>query len=166
MLRLINDLLGQPRLDHAPATDLSVLLEAACRILRRRSLLFIVSDFISLPGWDKPLSVLVQRHEALAVRLYDPREVELPDVGAVFIEDSETGEQLFLDTHDPGFRRRFAEAAGRREHELQTVFSRAAVDVLALSTEDDLASEILRFAAVRRQRQILATSVSARPRLS
>jgi len=166
VLRLINDLLGQPRLDHAPATDLSVLLEAACRILRRRSLLFIVSDFISLPGWDKPLSVLVQRHEALAVRLYDPREVELPDVGAVFIEDSETGEQLFLDTHDPGFRRRFAEAAGRREHELQTVFSRAAVDVLALSTEDDLASEILRFAAVRRQRQILATSVSARPRLS
>ena len=69
--------------------------------------MFVISDFISAPGWERPLSLLNQRHEVLAVRLWDPREVELPDIGLVLMEDAETGEQLYVDTHDHSFRQRF-----------------------------------------------------------
>jgi uncharacterized protein (DUF58 family) len=150
VLRLMNDLLAEPRLKRAPPTNLMDLMQNAFRIVRRRSLIFIVSDFISLPGWHKPLGMLARRNETLAIRLYDPREVDLPDIGPVLLEDAETGEQLFLDTHDRGFRRRFVEAARRREGELRSAFKTAGVDVLSLSTEGDLIDEILRFAAVRK----------------
>ncbi|MBI4295135.1 MAG: DUF58 domain-containing protein [Chloroflexi bacterium] len=153
VLRLINELLRQPQLKRAPPTNLTTLLETALRIVRRRSLVFIVSDFISAPGWDKPLGMLTQRHEVLAVRLYDPREMELPDIGPIILEDAESGEQLYIDTHDKKFRQRFVEAARRREYELTVVFRRAGVDVVTLSTEDDLVREIVRFATLRKQRQ-------------
>lgn len=153
VLRLIRDLLGQPQLKQAPPTDLTTLFEAARHMIRRRSLVFIISDFISAPGWDKPLRLLARRHEVLIVRLFDPCEMELPDIGPIIMEDAETSEQLYLDTHDRKFRRRFYEAARRREHELDAAFSRAGVDVLSLSTEDDMAAEILRFALARRQRR-------------
>ena len=159
VLRLMNHLLAEPRLKKAPPTNLADLMENAFRIIRRRSLIFIVSDFISLPGWHKPLGILGRRHETLAIRLYDPREVELPDIGPVLLEDAETGEQLFLDTHDRGFRKRFIEAAGRRERELNAAFRTAGVDVLSLSTEGDLIDEILRFAAVRKLTKKTPTSV-------
>jgi uncharacterized protein (DUF58 family) len=143
-------------LKRTPPTDLSILLNAALRLLRRRSLVFIISDFISRPGWDRPLGMLSRRHEVLAIRLFDPREIELPDIGPVFMEDAETGEQIYLDTHDRGFRKRFVEAARRREWELRSAFSRAGVDALSLSTEDDLVKEIVRFAALRKQRRFVA----------
>ena len=153
VLRLTDDLLHQVPVRHAYATDLTPLLETAIRTLRRRSLVFIVSDFISAPGWDKPLHLLAQRHEVLAIRLSDPREMELPDVGPLVLQDSETGEQLYVDTHDQGFRRRFAESAQRREQALSTIFSSAGVDVLRLSTDGDLAKEIVRFATLRKQQR-------------
>ena len=83
MLRLVNDLLKQPRLTHAPFTDLTPLIEGGLHAIKRRSLVFIISDFISAPGWERPLSLLNQRHEVLAVRLWDPREIELPDIGPI-----------------------------------------------------------------------------------
>jgi len=153
VLRLINDLLKQPRLARAPLTNLKVLLEGALNSIKRRSLIFIISDFISEPGWEKPLSLLNQRHEVLAIRLWDPREVELPDVGMVVMEDSETGEQLFVDTHDPKFRKRFFEVAKQREDALNQAFKRAGVDALSLSTDEDLVRAIVRFAKQRKQRR-------------
>jgi uncharacterized protein (DUF58 family) len=160
VLHLIDTLLEQPRLNRTPPTDLAILLNASLRILRRRSLVFLISDFISRPGWDRPLGMLTQRHEVIAIRLFDPREIELPDIGPVFMEDAETGEQIYLDTHDRGFRKRFIEAAKRREWELRSAFSRAGVDALSLSTEDDLIKEIVRFATLRKQRSIVARSVA------
>jgi uncharacterized protein (DUF58 family) len=152
VLRLVNDLLRQPRLPRAPFTDLTPLLEAALASVKRRSLIFIISDFISAPGWDKPLGLLHQRHEVLAVRLWDPGETDMPDLGPIIVEDAETGEQMYVDTHDPAFRRRFAEAAERREAGLRAAFKRAGVEALALSTEEDLVRAIVRFAALRKQR--------------
>jgi uncharacterized protein (DUF58 family) len=156
VLRLIRDLEREPRLERAPMTDLGVLLRAAERMIPRRSLAFIVSDFISAPGWGAALGTLARRHEVLAIRLCDPREAELPDIGLVVVEDSETGEQLVLDTHDRRFRARFAEAARRRERELGTVFVRTGIDVLRLSTEGDIVKELVRFAALRRSRAAAA----------
>jgi uncharacterized protein (DUF58 family) len=153
VLRLINDLLKQPHLSRAPMTDLKVLLETAFGSIRRRSLIFVVSDFISRQGWEGPLGLLSQRHEVLAVRLWDPRETELPDMGLVVMQDAETGEQLYVDTHDRRFRLRFHEEAHRRKTELNSAFRYAHVDVLSLSTEDDLVRALVSFAAQRRQQK-------------
>ena len=151
VLRMIDDLLRQPRLTHAPFTDLGPLLQAGNNAVKRRSLVFVISDFISLPGWERPLSLLNRRHEVLAVRLTDPREVELPDVGPLIMEDAETGEQLYVDTHDAGFRRRFVEAARRREIDVNAAFKRAGVEALSLSTDEDLVRAIVRMATLRRR---------------
>jgi uncharacterized protein (DUF58 family) len=153
VLRLVNDLLKQPRLSKTPFTNLTPLIEAGLRSIKRRSLVFIISDFISAPGWERPLRLLNQRHEVLAIRLWDPREVELPDLGPIIMEDAETGEQLYVDTHDRKFRQRFAQAARRREAALNEVFKRAGVDALALSTDEDLVRAIVRFATLREQRR-------------
>jgi uncharacterized protein (DUF58 family) len=153
VLRLINDMLHQPRLMRAPFTNLTVLLQHALNSIRRRSLIFIISDFISEPGWEKPLSLLTQQHEVLAIRVWDPRELDLPDIGVVVMEDAETGEQIYVDTHDRRFRQRFHDAAERREAALSASFKHAGVDALSLSTEEDLVRAIVRFAQQRKQRR-------------
>jgi len=153
VLRLIDDLLHQPRLPNAPFTDLTPLLAAGQRAIKRRSLIFIGSDFISVPGWDRSLSLLNRRHEVVAVRLTDPREIELPDVGPMIMEDAETGEHLYVDTHNAAFRRRFLAAAQRREAEVNGAFRRAGVEALSLSTDEDLVRSIVRMATVRRRRR-------------
>ncbi len=153
VLRLINDLLNQPYLPHAPFTDLAPLIKGGLHAIKRRSLVFVISDFISAPGWERALSLLNQRHEVLTVRLSDPRETELPDVGMIVMEDAETGEQIHVDTHDRKFRQRFEDAAARREEELSLAFKRAGVSALSLSTDDDLVRAIVRFASLRRQRK-------------
>ena len=93
------------------------------------------------------------------VRLYDPLEMELPDLGLIALRDAETGEQLFVDTHDRAFRKRFAALAERREQELRRAFQQAGVDALELSTNDDLVDAILRFADLRKRRSQLAAGV-------
>ncbi len=116
-------------------------------------MVFVISDFIGVPGWEGPLSLLNQRHEVLAIRLWDPREMELPDIGPVIMEDAETGEQIYVDTHDKKIRSRFAEAARRREAIVNENFKHAGVDALSLSTEEDLVRAIVRFAKLRQQRR-------------
>jgi uncharacterized protein (DUF58 family) len=132
-------------------TNLGELLKAAELAMRRRSLVFVVSDFISAPGWSEILGRLAQRHEIIAVRLHDPLESELPDLGLVVVQDAETGEQLYVDTNDRGFRKRFAAAAKRREADLRAAFSDAGVDAIELSTEDDLVETVLRFSDMKRR---------------
>jgi uncharacterized protein (DUF58 family) len=153
VLRLIQDLLGQPRLDGAPPTNLKPLLDTANQAIKRRSLVVIISDFISEPGWDRSLELLQRRHEVLAVRLVDPRETELPDVGPIVMEDAESGEQLYVDTGNAQFRRRFQEAAVLREKQINEAFRRAGVEAVSLSTDDDLVRAIVRMAMLRRRRR-------------
>lgn len=153
VLWLINDLLKQPRLPQAPLTDLKAMLEGGLYSIKRRSLVFVISDFISAPGWERTLRLLSQHHEVIAVRLQDPTEVELPDVGPIWMEDSETGEQLYVDTHDPRFRAAFAELVRARAETLKTAFDRASVEPWTLSTGEDLVRAILRYAAIRKQRR-------------
>lgn len=149
VLRLINEMLKQPRLSHVPVTDLQLMLRAALNAIHRRSLIFVVSDFISTPGWESSLSLLNQRHEVIATRLWDPAEAQLPDVGVMIMEDAETGEQLYVDTRDKKFRRNFESAMQQREDNLKQSFKRAGVDMLSLSTGDDMVRSIVRFAKQR-----------------
>ncbi len=139
-------------------TCLSDLLEQAARIATRRSLVFVVSDFISIPGWENALARLTQRHEVVAVRVSDPLEHELPDIGMLLLQDAETGEQVFVDTHDTFFRRRFARLAADRERQLRESFSNAGVDVLEISTNGDLLDALLRFAELRELRSRASSS--------
>lgn len=152
VLRLINDLLNRSPGPQSTATNLAPLLQSALHSIKRRSVIFVISDFISQPGWERTLTLLGQRHEVIAVRLWDAREVDLPDVGPIILEDAETGEQLWVDTRDKKFRQRFRKAALRREAALTDAFRRAGVDAMSLSTEEDMVRAILRFAELRRRR--------------
>jgi uncharacterized protein (DUF58 family) len=134
-------------------TRLADLLRAASHTVRQRCTVFVVSDFISEPGWEQPLGELARRHDVVAVRLLDPLELDLPDLGLVTVRDAETGEQLLVDTHDSGFRQRFARIAAQREAQLRESLTRAGVDTLELSTDDDLADAVLRFVDLRKRRQ-------------
>jgi uncharacterized protein (DUF58 family) len=153
VLRLVDALLREPRLGSAPFTDLAPLLDTGHKAIKRRSLVFVISDFISEPGWERSLDLLDRRHEVIAVRLVDPREVALPDVGPIILEDAETGEQLYVDTGDPAFRRRFEAAAESREAVIGESFRRAGVEAVSLSTDEDLVKAIVRMATLRRRRR-------------
>ncbi|SRR5258708_5580924 len=152
VLQILHQMDLSRNLPKSSKTDLRELLEAAAHMIRRRSLIFVVSDFISEPGWAKFIGYLAQRHEIVAVRLYDPLESELPDLGLLPFRDAESGETLLVDTHDRGFRRRFAAASARREARLRAALSEVGVDCLELSTEDDLVDSIRRFSELRKRR--------------
>jgi uncharacterized protein (DUF58 family) len=162
VLHILDALMARPELKRAPTTDLSDFLRSGFEVIRRRSLVFVVSDFIYAPGWDEALGMLARRHELLAVRLFDPAEMALPDLGLIPIQDAETGEQMWVDTSDKGFRKRFAAIAKAREAELREALSRAGVDALELSTEGDIAASILNFSRLRKQRDRLASGSGAR----
>lgn len=150
VLHLVDKVMTHPRLLRAPQTDLGAFLRRAGATMRRRAAVFVISDFVSLPGWDRALMALNQRHEVLAVRVTDPLERALPDIGPLAFEDAETGEQVFVDTTDPGFRRRFEAEAARWEEAMLDAFAQAGTDALELTTRDDLLEAVLRFAGMRK----------------
>src|SRR5579862_621742 len=156
VLHILHRMLHRPLPTKSAPTNLEQFLRAAFPVIPRRSLVFVVSDFISATAWAPALAQFAERHEVIAVRLYDPLEQELPDIGLLTMQDAETGEQIFVDTHDRGFRKRFVKAAQTREARLRAGFRDAGVDVLELSTNDDLADAILRFADLRKRRSHLA----------
>ena len=160
VLQLLHTLQIRPDAAQAGPTRLHELLESAARNVRRRSTIFVVSDFISDAGWEKPLGMLAQKHEVVAVRLLDPMELELPDLGLIPITDLETGEQLLVDTHDKGFRQRFARIAAQRESDLRQSLTRAGVDTLELSTDGDLAEALMRFTDLRKRRSRISAGVA------
>ncbi|MEU8234253.1 DUF58 domain-containing protein [Actinoplanes sp. NPDC048967] len=140
ILRLAHELTRpQPATGPGATTDLAAMLRlAAATTSVRRSLVFVVSDFIGDPGWDRPLGMLTHRHEVVAVRIVDPAELELPDVGLVLVEDAETGEQLLVDSSDPLLRRRLAEQVGAHEQAVTEGMRRAGVRPHRITTDQDL----------------------------
>lgn len=144
----------------ASATELGAVLANALASVRRRAAIFVVSDFISLPGWDSAMSLLAQRHDTVAVRLFDPLELDLPDLGLLALRDAETDELLWVDSSDQGFRRRFAEAAVEREEALRQTLARSGVDCLELATDEALDASLLRFTRLRKRRAQLAAGAA------
>jgi uncharacterized protein (DUF58 family) len=152
VLSILHAMSSRAPLPEGKGTRLDQLLKSSFNYINRRSLVFLVSDFFSEPGWDRPLTQLARRHETIAVRLHDPLENELPDLGLLVFQDAETGEQLFVDTHDGRFRQRFMDAAESREIEVRTALVNAGVDTLELSTSADLVDTVLRFANLRKRK--------------
>ena len=155
VLRLVNDLLDQPRLAscalHRPR---AAARRPVGRSIKRRSLVFVISDFISAPGWERPLNMLTQRHEVMAVRLFDRREVELPDVGPLLMEDAETGEQLYVDTHDTGVPSSLPRGVGASRGDAPAMRSgRRAWTPVARRPMRTCVQAIVRMATLRRRRR-------------
>jgi uncharacterized protein (DUF58 family) len=150
-LRIIHQLVRPDRPDAKGVTDLQSILDRAGQTLQRRSLVFIVSDFIADDAWDAPLARLAQRHEVLAVWVSDPREEDIPAIGPLFLEDAETGQQVYVDTRDPAFQKRFGELVIERRQKVERTFARHGIDSLRLSTDGSLVQEIARFAHLRKE---------------
>ena len=133
-------------------TDLVAAVEFANRVVRRRAVTFLISDFL-LPGCERGLPDAVKRalglanrrHDLVALATTDPRERELPDVGFVTLEDAETGEQLEVDTSDAGLRQRYAEAAALHAEALRHALRGCGVDLLELKTEEPYLPALQRF---------------------
>lgn len=157
VLHLLHAMQARPATGEGSPTRLRELLDSAASLVKRRSTVFVVSDFISEPGWERSLGLLAQRHEVVAVRVLDPLELQLPDLGLLTLRDAETGEQVLVDTHDPGFRKRFARIAAQREADLREALVKAGVDALELSTDADLVDAMVRFIDMRKRRARLSS---------
>jgi uncharacterized protein (DUF58 family) len=168
LLHIVHQMLqaGQAQV-HANEVQTSALgawLAQAQSVLKRRSAVFVVSDFISPAGWEKPLAQLARRHEVVAVRLRDPLEMVWPDnTGMLLVQDAESGEQLLVDGNDAAFRARFAQQAQDRETALLESLSQAGVDCLELNTDEAMDQALLRFAQLRKRASQLSTGGRSAP---
>ncbi|MFT7475300.1 MAG: hypothetical protein ACI81L_002238 [Verrucomicrobiales bacterium] len=152
VLRLARQLLS-PSTPTNESTTLTGLLHAGAGVARRRSLIFVVSDFVCEPGWDVALRRLAARHEVIAIRIVDAQELSLPNAGLVVVQDAETGEQMTVDTGNQAFRARFGEAAEAREQRISDASKRAGIELFEISTDDDLARALLQMIAQRKGRR-------------
>ncbi len=145
ILRITRELMRTPAAGGPGATtDLAAMLSlAASTTTRRRSLVFVMSDFIGEPGWDRPLARLTHRHEVVVIRVVDRAELELPDLGLILVEDAETGEQILVDTSDPLLRGRLAAQAGAREQALTEAMRKAGVDAHRITTDQELLAALV-----------------------
>ena len=135
-------------------TELGPVLTRAARLLRRPSLVMLITDFLGSAGWHKPLSSLAIRHEVVAVGVSDPREHDIPDVGVVTFEDPETGRQILVDTASPRLRSRFQDAADQQRQTIRAELRRCRVAVAEFSTQSELVPQLVRFI---KQREVART---------
>ncbi|WP_241832263.1 DUF58 domain-containing protein [Pseudofrankia sp. EUN1h] len=141
---------GSPR----PGTDLAAAIEALRRPVRRRGLVVVISDFLSVDlAWARPLRALGGRHDVLAVEVVDPLELSLPNVGPLAVVDPETGELFDLPTHSRRFRERYEAAAASHRAEVAAALRGAGAAHLRLRTDKDWLIEIARYAAASRRGQ-------------
>jgi uncharacterized protein (DUF58 family) len=124
-------------------TDLAAMLESIARLARRRSLVIVISDFIGTGDWESALLRLARRHEVVALRVVDAADDRLPDAGLIVVEDTETGEQLVIDSSDPLLRARFQAGASEREDLLVAGMRRAGVPIHRIDTTADLARALI-----------------------
>lgn len=136
-------------------TLLSPMLRRAFSVIRRRSLVIIVSDFLAAPGWDHWLRQLAHRHDVLCLRVVDPAECSIPDLGLITVEDAESGTQCLIDTGDPVIRARYAEIVASRERLLAATCRGAGADLLSIQTAVPVVPQLLSYLALRKKRRHL-----------
>ena len=149
VLRVIRELLY-----FTPArreTDIGAALEYLNRITTRRAVVFLVSDFIAA-GYDRHLTLANRRHDLVAVALTDPRELALPRIGLVELEDAETGERMVIDTWSRRTVRGYARAAAAQLDERRRLFRRLGVDTIEINTGAPYVPELIKFFRMRERR--------------
>ena len=133
------------------------------RVISWPAVVLVVSDFLVPDGWEPALRRLAVRHEVVAVRLDDPREGDLPDVGLLTLEDPETGGQMVVDTADRRLRERFRAAAVAQSERLRAALAGCAVELLTLDTDAELLPRLVAFLSARRQRRGQRAATSRQP---
>jgi uncharacterized protein (DUF58 family) len=151
VLRLIRDLLAfEPE---NSGTDIKMALDTVNQILKRRSIIFLVSDFIDDPErYSKPLFMSNRKHDLIAVDLHDPLETEIADVGVLALEDAESGDLVWLDTSDPAWRQLFARRTSQFETDKRKALASAGVDRIQIRTDQDYAKALTLFFQKRNKR--------------
>ena len=146
VLRLIRELLffGPGKKRVRTGTDIALALDYLGRVLHKRGVVFLVSDFLD-QDFEKTLGVLARRHDLIAVTVADPRECALPDVGLMEIQDAETGAQVLVDTGDKEVRRRYEELAREKNDKLASLFKGTGVDHIELYTDRDYVLDLVKF---------------------
>ena len=150
--RVVGRLRLAPERSGMGRTDLTAALASVQRLARRPSRIVLITDFLVPDGWSPRLRQLARRHEVAAIRLHDPRERELPDIGLVTFEDPENGAQCTVDTADARMRERFAAAAVGQARAIDATLRGCGVDVLALGTDEAPARALVGFLDTRRRR--------------
>lgn len=151
VLRLIRELLAfEP---NGRGTDIEMALETANQILKRRSIIFLVSDFLAEPdGYKKALAITNRRHDVIAIDLHDPLETKIADVGLLALEDPETGEIAWVDTSSHSWQKAFNQSASRLENDKLKVLRWANVDHIAIGTDEDYTAPLASFFHERARR--------------
>ena len=126
-------------------TNLKKSLEQISKIIKRKSIVFVISDFIDISAYQKPLKILRKRHDIIALRMVDPREREIPDVGMIELEDDETGEQILVDTSDEEFRNSYSRLIAESDSQFLTSMMRNKVDTVSLSTDQNSFTSMRKF---------------------
>jgi uncharacterized protein (DUF58 family) len=150
VLRIIREILHfRPR---SRGTDLGYALEHAMRVVKRHSVMFCISDFRDT-GYEKALTVANRKHDVVAVTITDPKELEIPPVGLIEMEDGETGERVVVDFSRRRFADEFRAAAADAGLTRDAALARAKVDEISLRTDEDYAEPLVRFFQERQRRQ-------------
>ena len=149
VLRLIRELLSfKPR---QVKTNISTGIEYLSRVSHKKNVVFLVSDFLG-EDFEKPMRVMAKRHDLIAVSITDPREVSLPDVGLIELEDAETGELVLIDTGSVAVRRNYEKLGSRQRGEMSELFRSMDVDQIEIFTNKDYLKELVRFFKSRERR--------------
>ena len=154
-LRLVRDVLAWPSTSRR--TDLAVALDWAARVLNHRSIVFVISDFVT-PPIERQLKLLSQRHDLVAVVLDDPGERLLPDLGVVRLVDAETQALVEIDTSAAAVRDRYGKALVAERGARQQLLRRLAIDEVLVRTERGYAEPLLRFFNTREARGRMGAS--------
>ena len=118
-------------------TDIEQALEYMTNSIKKRCTCFVISDFIDEHDFAHALAIANRKHDVVALRVYDPRENQLPPVGMMYLRDVETGEQMWVDTSDKKLREAYEKYAFVREKELDAIFKRSGVDVANIRSDED-----------------------------
>jgi uncharacterized protein (DUF58 family) len=149
VLRVIREILYfQPE---DSQTDLNIALEYLTKIIKRRSIVFLISDFLT-ENYEKSLQVANKNHDIIAINIIDPREVDLPDIGFLELEDAETGETILVDTSNPGIRGGFFSESKMEREEREKFFKSIGVDSIDIFTDRSYVEPIVRFFRMRARR--------------
>lgn len=141
-LRLVRELLNLNPTSRG--TDVSGALQYARNVLRKRSVCFVLSDFLT-ENFEAPLRIFAKRHDCIGLHCWDPLEQRLPDIGLLRVADAETGALHWVDTTDPDFRRLYNRQFEKRKTMAETLFRRAGADFLSLPTTDSYVQALLHF---------------------
>jgi len=129
-------------------TDINKSLVYISKIVKKRSIIFVISDFIS-NDFSRPLKILKKKNDVIALRVIDNREREIPDVGLIELEDEETGEQILVDTSDKNFRENYKKIVDKYEKNLMTSFKKIKVDAINIFTDEPYEIPIKKFFKTR-----------------